>query len=294
MLRNMTIVVAALLIAVAPTARAQSSRPQFEVASIKPTDPGNHRVAIVGQPGGRLIVTGARLNALISFAYAVRDFQILGGPNWMTTDRWDIDARAEEGTVGPPVGPPDPNRPNPLGIRMQSLLEDRFLLKMRHDTREMPVFELTVAKGGPRVKLSVDQSPFKPPEPGTAAPPPTQPGAPMPRGGMSIMLGGGELHATAVPVSNLAGALSQIVGRTVIDKTDLKGLYDIELKWTPDVGQAVGPPGALPPGVLPPPIDPTGPSLITALQEQLGLKLESARGPVEVLIVDSVSRPTEN
>jgi uncharacterized protein (TIGR03435 family) len=89
---------------------------------------------------------------------------------------------------------------------------------------------------------------------------------------MSIMLGGGELQATAVPLSNFAGALSQILGRTVIDKTDLKGLYDFKLKWTPDVGQKVGPPGPLPLGVELPPVDPSGPSLVTALQDKLGLK----------------------
>jgi uncharacterized protein (TIGR03435 family) len=147
-----------------------TQKPSFEVASIKPSDPGNTRFAIVGQPGGRLIVTGASLKGLIALAYAVRDFQISGGPNWITTDRWDIEARAEEGTVPPPSGPPDPNRPNPLALRLQVLLQDRFQLKLHRETREMPVFEMTVAKGGPKVKLSDDQSPFKPPEPGTPAP----------------------------------------------------------------------------------------------------------------------------
>jgi bla regulator protein blaR1 len=271
-----------------------TQKPSFEVASIKSSDPGNNRFAIVGQPGGRLIVTGASLKGLIAFAYAVRDFQISGGPNWITTDRWDIEARAEESTVPPPTGPPDPNRPNPLAIRLQLLLEDRFQLKVHRETREMPVFELTVAKGGPKVKLSDDQSPFKPPEPGTPAPPPPRPGDPMPRGGMSIMLVGGELQATAVPLSNFVGALSQILGRTVIDKTDLKGLYDFKLKWTPDVGQQVGPPGPVPPGVELPPVDPSGPSLVTALQDELGLKSESTKGPVEVIVIDSVEKPSEN
>jgi uncharacterized protein (TIGR03435 family) len=116
----------------------------------------------------------------------------------------------------------------------------------------------------------------------------------MPRGNISLMIGGGELHAAAIPFANFAATLSQILGRTVVDKTDLKGLYDFDLKWTPDVGQTVGPAGTLPPGVELPPIDPSGPSLVTGLQEQLGLKLESTKGPVQVLVIDGVQRPSEN
>jgi uncharacterized protein (TIGR03435 family) len=109
-----------------------------------------------------------------------------------------------------------------------------------------------------------------------------------------MMIGGGELHAAAVPFANFVATLSQILGRTVIDKTDAMGLYDFDLKWTPELGQNIGAPGPLPPGVPPPSTDPSGPSLVTALQEQLGLKLESSRGPVEVLVIDSVQKPSEN
>jgi uncharacterized protein (TIGR03435 family) len=159
------------------------------------------------------------------------------------------------------------------------------------ETRDLTIFELTVAKGGVKAKLSDDQGPILPPAPGT---PPPRPGGSMPRGNISLMIGGGELHAASIPFANFVATLSQILGRTVVDKTDLKGLYDFDLKWTPDVGQAVGPAGALPPGVELPPIYPSGPSLVTALQEQLGLRLESAKGPVQVLVIDSVQRPSEN
>jgi uncharacterized protein (TIGR03435 family) len=111
---------------------------------------------------------------------------------------------------------------------------------------------------------------------------------------MSMMLGGGELEARAMPVTTLANSLAQIVGRTVIDKTELQGLYDFKLKWTPEVGQTIAPPGPPPPGVVPPPVDPSGPSLVTALQDQLGLKLDSTKGPVQVLVIDAVQKPTEN
>jgi uncharacterized protein (TIGR03435 family) len=285
------------IVAAVSFASALQSSPQrsaFEVASIKPSDPANSRFVIGIQPGGRLVVNGATLQALIAYAYAVRNFQIIGGPNWMTTDRWDIEARAEEGTVAPLTGPPDPNRPSPVGIRLQSLLEDRFNLKLHRDTRELPIFELSQAKGGSKLKLSDDQTPLKPPEPGPGPRAP-QAGAPMPRGSMSMMIGGGELEARAMAVTNLASSLAQIVGRTVIDKTELTGLYDFKLKWTPEVGQTiVGPAGPPPPGVLLPPVDPSGPSLVTALQDQLGLKLDSTKGPVQVLVIEAVQKPTEN
>ena len=108
------------------------------------------------------------------------------------------------------------------------------------------------------------------------------------------MIGGGELHEAAVPFANFVATLSQMRGRTDIDKTDAKGLYDFDLKWTPELGQNIGAPGPIPQGVPPPSIDPSGPSLVTALQEQLGLRLESAKGPVEVLVIDGVQRPSEN
>jgi uncharacterized protein (TIGR03435 family) len=268
-------------------------RPSFEIASVKLNTSGDNRVSIMNQPGGRLVATGMPLRFLMTFAYRVRDFQILGGPNWMTSDRWDVQARAEEGSIPPPSGPPDPSVPDPIALRLQSLLEDRFQLKFHRETKELPVYELTVAKGGPKLKPSEDQSPFRPPERGAAPPPPLQRGAPIPRGNMRM--GRGNLEAAGVSFSSFVMALSQQLGRTVIDKTDLKPLlYDIKLQWTPDVGQGGGPLGPPPGAAEPPPPDPSGPSIFTAVQEQLGLKLESTKGPVEVIVIDSVQKPTEN
>jgi uncharacterized protein (TIGR03435 family) len=105
-------------------------------------------------------------------------------------------------------------------------------------------------------------------------------------------MGRGDLEANGVLVANLVAALSQQLGRTVIDKTDLKGFYDIKLQWTPELGQ--GPLGPGGPEPKEPPADASGPSIFTAIQEQLGLRLESAKGPVEVLVIDSVQKPTEN
>ena len=112
----------------------------------------------------------------------------------------------------------------------------------------------------------------------------------MPRGGMRM--GRGDLEASGVPFSTFVVVLSNQLGRPVIDKTDLKGLYDFKLQWTPELGQGPLLPGA--PEAPPPPADASGPSIFTAVQEQLGLRLESAKDPVEVLVIDSVQKPTEN
>jgi uncharacterized protein (TIGR03435 family) len=231
----------------------------------------------------------------MTFAYRVRDFQIIGGPSWTTSDRWNIEARAEEGSVPPRTGVRDPTAPDPIALQVQSLLEDRFQLKLHRETRELPAYELVIAKGGSKVKLSEDQSPIKPSEPGEPPKPPQviRPGAPMPRGSMWMNTGG--LEANGVEFSSFVQMLSQQVGRTIIDKTGLKGLVDLKLQWTPEMGQRSTPFGPVPAGAEPPPAsDPSGPSIFTAIQEQLGLKLESTKGPVEVLIIDSVEKPTEN
>jgi uncharacterized protein (TIGR03435 family) len=262
--------------------QAPSSKPSFEVASVKPSTAGDNRVAMRIQPGGRFIVTNATLKMIIVSAYNVRDYQISGGPGWITTDRWNIEGKAEEGSIPARTGPPDPTVPDPLMLMTQSLLEDRFQLKMHRETREAPIYELVLAKAGSKMKLSANQ------EPVATTPDAPQRGGPPP--GMMRLNPGGNLEGNGVAISLLARMLSEqpITGRPVIDKTGLKGLYDFMLEWTPE---------AVMPGLPAPPspsADTSGPSLFTALQEQLGLKLESAKGPTEFLVIDSVGRPAEN
>ena len=293
----LVVVLGAAVIAIPVFSQAPGvSKPSFEVASVKHNTSGDNPVSIMNQPGGRFVATGIPLKFLMTFAYRVRDFQISGGPDWITSDRWDIEGRAEEGSIPRPTGPPDPNVPDPMSILVQSLLEDRFQLKFHRETKEFPVYELSIAKGGPKIKLSEDQTPFRPPERGAPTPPLPQRGGPMPR--YSMRMGRGDLEAVALPLSSFIQTLSQQLGRRVMDKTDLKGLYDIKLQWTPDAGQGGGPFGPFGPGPggpePPPPADPSGPSIFTALQEQLGLRLESTKGPVDVLVIDSVGRPSEN
>src|SRR5262249_7606536 len=119
-------------------------RPSFEVASIKPNTSGENRVSILGSPGGLFRATGVPFRMLITSAYRIRDFQLSGGPGWVGSDRWDIEARAPEGAM-PPAFVPDPTRPDPMSLMLQSLLEDRFQLKIHREAKELPVYELTVA-----------------------------------------------------------------------------------------------------------------------------------------------------
>ena len=263
-------------IALIPIGWAQTPRPSFEVASIKPNTSNDERVIFLMPPGGRIVATNLTLKNLMAAAYRLPESRILGGPNWLTTDRWNVDAKAEE-TIATPAVPLDPTVTPALMLMAQSLIEERFGLKFHHETRELPVYELFVAKDGPKMKLAEDQSP-------TVSATPRQQG--VPRGFQ--MMGIGKIEGNAVPFRNFIAGLSQQLGRTVIDKTGLAGLYDIKLQWTPELAQGAG-------GNSDAPSDEsTRPSIFTALQEQLGLRLESAKGPVEVMVIDSVQKPTGN
>lgn len=250
----------------------------FDVASIKPNASNDHRIMIRFAPGG-FSATGMTVRMLIGQAYGIRDFQIQNAPAWIASDRFDINAKAE--------GLPERVPRELMQTLLQNLLAERFGFKAHFEDKEGQVYNLVVAKGGPKLKVS--EAPAGGPGPGG-------PGGPQ-RG--MIRMGRGQFSATGGNMANLTQMLAQTVGRPVLDKTELKDNYDIELNWTPEPGQGMGGPfGAggppLPPGVTLPPVDPNGPTLFTALQEQLGLKLDSAKGNVQMLMVDSVSKPTEN
>jgi uncharacterized protein (TIGR03435 family) len=202
---------------------------------------------------------------------------ILGGPSWINTERYMINAKAE-GT---------PSQPMMRGPMLQALLEDRFQLKIRREIREVPVYVLTVAKGGPKLKASKEGScPTPGPPAGVSCP-------------GSVWIARKGLNMTVdqqETLDGLARMLIQRLGRPVIDKTGIKGMFDFHLEFAPD--ETTG--GTLPGGgdragaPADTPADPSGPSIFTAVQEQLGLKLDSARGPGEVLVIDRVERPSEN
>lgn len=243
------------------------TKPSFEVASVKPSV--SRDAYLDGTPGGRFIATAVPLRLLITQAYRVRDAQIIGGPSWMNTDPWDVEGKpkAEEVAAPPPTGVRDPMQPSHGSLMLQSLLEDRFQFKFHWETRELPVYELTVAKGGPKIKAS----------------------AGVPSGRPRLRTGRGSFEAYEILMAHFIYSLATQLDRIVVDKTNLNGLYDINLKWTDARLRAGNPPTGAEPA---PPQD--QPSIFTAIQEQLGLKLESARAPIEVLVVDSVHKPTEN
>ena len=320
MKQSSLVLVAAAALAAVPLHSQSSQRPSFEVVSIKPSPPlGSGAIRIGGGVAGdRFTLGGVTLRMLLQIAFSRPEnnplsgqLQIVGGPSWMESDRYDITAKADcsGGTFSRQQVPP----------MMQSLLEDRFQLKAHMETRELPVYDLVVMKDGPKIKRSADQTTpsFAATQPGPCeaaqGPPPApptlpaggfRPDTPMPRGTTMIMMSnnGMTLRASATPFANLVRMLQQQLGRAIVDKTGLTGLYDFELTFTPDglqspFGRGVPLPPPPPPDGGPvsapaTPADPV-PSIFTSVQ-QLGLKLESTKAPIEVLVIDSVQKPTEN
>lgn len=259
----------AFLIASVTQAQAPSVvRPRFEVASVKPNR-ANSPVSLGagnGQAGGRDVT----LKMLIGLAWRLQEFQISGGPSWVGSDRFDVEGKTETPGADPDL----------LRLMLQSLLEDRFRLEVHHATKDAPVYALVVGRNGPKIKSCRDQSP--------AIDGPAPPGGGPNHG--AIRVSSGALAGNAVTLSLFARMLSQRLDRTVIDKTNLTGRFDIKLHWAPDAGEVPYDPG----GNRLPPADPSGPSVFAAIQEQLGLKLESARAALDVLIVDQAEKPSEN
>jgi uncharacterized protein (TIGR03435 family) len=235
------------------------------------------------------MVTNYPLRGLIQFAYQLQGFQVDGGPGWISSDRFDIVAKAEgDPPPVPPGGPPDE-----MMLMLRTLLAERFKLAMHKETRELPVYALVIARAdgklGPRLhQSSTDCQSLLTPRPG--GPPPVAP-APGARPLCGLRGGPASLTAGGFPLSQLASALSQRLQRVVVDRTGLTGNFDFDLTFAPDqIPKELQGPDA-PPS---PPIDPNAPSIFTALQEQLGLKLDSQKGPVEVSVIDRVERPTED
>jgi uncharacterized protein (TIGR03435 family) len=272
---NMPRFFAVLLLLNPVTAFCQSAEqpPGFEVVSIKPNKSGEFRSMMRGYPGGRFTATNVTLKTLIDWAYQVRDFQVSGEPGWAATEKFDVAAKAD--------GNPrfDFLKPE-LETMFQRVLEDRYKLSVHRSTKELPVDSLVVAKNGAKIH-AVDEGNC--PE----VPPPNNPCRYLRPNRFA------HLSAEKAPMSALAFTLTAFIGKTVIDKTDLKGSFTYMLDWS----KYLQPP-QMPPGVAPPPkaFDPMSmePAIATALEEQLGLKLESGKGPVETLVIDHVERPSEN
>ncbi len=250
----------------------------FEVATVKPSD-GNSGATNYGIAEGRFRAESATVAELIKLAYDVRaDDQLQKGPDWTNSERFDINAKLADAEAVALQKLAPAERFDQYRLMVQSLLADRFKLKVSTREKVLPVFAMVVAKDGP--KLTATESGKQ---------------------HMPWLWGGsrGELHGASVSMSFFAGWLSgnaDAGGRVVVDETGLKGNYDFTLNWTP-MGSASGASAesnANAQGAAGHGPDATGPSLLTALTEQLGLRLEPRKAPVEVLVIDHVERPSEN
>ena len=245
---------------VPPKPMAADADPTFEVATVKPSDPNRQGRAITVR--GRTFATfNTSLNALLSFAYGVHPRQIVGAPDWADSALYDIEAR--------PAGEGQPNDRQWRSM-LQKLLADRFKLSFKREKREMPAYVIVVAAGGPKLARSGGD----------------------PNGLPGLFFKGlGVLPAINATIGDFAGLLQSVVlDRPVVDQTGLTGRWDFTLQWTPDEtqfggrgGQAQAQAGANAP-----------PGLFTAMQEQLGLKIDSTRAPVDALVIDRVEKPSEN
>jgi uncharacterized protein (TIGR03435 family) len=293
----------AAVLALAAIQPADAQAPGFEVASVKPSNP-NPSGPLGAIPSilpalNRVTAQNVTLRMLVMTAYQKRPFQVVGGPEWINSDKFDINARAGEGTF----------TTDQLLERLQTLLADRFALKVHTETRDVPTYALVLARGdgrlGPKLKASADDCPdlkvqqqqqlealargglqglaAMMPKPGESRPCSFAPVPQQTPGAFGIRASGQSL-------ATLTLLLTQLAGRPVVDRTGLTGAYDFELvidlqtllRLTAELGMSL----AVPPNL------PEGPSLMTLLQEDLGLKLDSQRGPGEVLVIDSAERPT--
>ena len=291
---------ALLLAAVAPLAAAArnpnaassqaAAAPAFDVVSIKENKSGEAGQGMRRQ-AGRVVATNFPVRPLIIFAFGLQPQQLAGGADWLDSARYDINAQfsgeipiTEPGTVGP------------IQLMLQRMLSERFNLVVHRETRELPIYALVLARSdgrlGPKITTAATDceavmNDMLKSARGTGTPP----AAPQlldgrPACGMRFSPDG-RLEAGGTSMAALARNMSGGVGRIVVDRTGLKGGFDFELEFAPNT---VPPPG----GALPAAPDSNRPSMFTALEEQLGLKLQPDRGPVEVLVIDRVERPTEN
>jgi uncharacterized protein (TIGR03435 family) len=259
-------------------AQTDQKTPAFEVASVKPNTSGDTNGMLRPLPGGRMTAANMPVRQLITFAYQVAGFQLIGGPAWLA-DRYDVVAKMDG---NPDISfVPGVNRPNPMQVALQRLLEDRFKLKVRRETREMDIYALVMAKpgGGPGPNLkrttqdcaalaAAAQRKQPPPPPGSNAP-------------FCGFQGEAVASASAACRRWPSRRRSRVRQGMVVDRTGLTGGWDFEVTFAPPHGR--GGPDA---------VDPNLPDFFTAIQEQLGLKLESTKGPVDVLVIDHVEKPT--
>jgi bla regulator protein blaR1 len=262
MTKTLRTVAAVLILELAVTAarvEAQTStqKASFEAAVIKPnTSVGN---GIGGNTGPELFMyTNITLRLFIQNIYGLKDYQLIGAPNWVNVDKWDITARTDGATSF-----------LQKAEMAKTLLAERFALKFHRETRDLPVYSLTATKDGPKLQLAKnDDTP------------------------QNFRVDAGVINGHKVSFTSLVNFLSLQLNLPVVDKVGVNGVYDLKLEWTPTPNE--GNFAVRNDANEPPTIDLSGPTIFTAIQEQLGLRLESGKGPVEVFVIDSVSKPSEN
>src|SRR5215471_2186503 len=244
-----------LLAAVATAVLGQSATPTFEVASIKPHPADlSEGTTLIPAPGGRLTILNAPLRVLLLLAYRIQKSQLFGGPDWMSSVPFDVTAKAAEDSTTEQMWP-----------MLQTLLNDRFKIRSHPETRELPVYALV------RARMNSSLGPgLKPSESDCT------------KGQCDFQLRLGSFHVRGFPMSALTNTLSQYSGRLVIDRTEITGPQNVDLTWAAET-VSVNQPNS--------PAEANAPSLFTAVQEQLGLKLESTKARVEVLVIDHAEKP---
>jgi uncharacterized protein (TIGR03435 family) len=245
----------------------------FAVASIRPSAPGQTGIRIGYLPGGGLRTNNTSLRQLINYAYDLQSFQLSGGPSWLDSERYEVTAKPDQ-----PEGPEDLSKitdaerktlDERIRERLRNLLAERFQLVLRTQAKEMPVYALVVAKGGPKLQPAAGPGP-------------------------SLSSNRGMITGQGTTIPMLIRILSARLGRIVVDQTGLTDKYDFTLEWSPDpIPQGPGGSAGKPEETLPA-ADPAGPSLATALQQQLGLKLEATKGSVEVYVVERAEKASAN
>jgi uncharacterized protein (TIGR03435 family) len=272
----------------------ETDRPRFDVASIK-QNVSNDGIVQIQRTGTRYTARGVTLALLIRNAFDVQESQVIGAPAWADADRFDIVATMPDQASAPPVASGALSR---QALMVQALLEERFRLTTHKEQRDLAVYALVPARkdgqlGPALVRSTVDCTALLAAPRGRGAAPGAPPaGQPAP---CSTSVSPGAIIARGQTMAQLATTLSRLtntgssLGRMIVDRTGLDGYFDVELRFTPDRMPNFGP-GGPPPGM--PAIDPNAASIYAAIQEQLGLKLESQRAPIDVLVIDRVEQPT--
>jgi uncharacterized protein (TIGR03435 family) len=231
----------------------------FDVASVRPQASNDARFFIRPPARGQFTADGAVAKLLVMLAYDVQDTQIVGGPAWFASEKWNIEAKSDN----------DQHTVEETRLMLAHLLEERFALRLHRSTAQLPVYVLTVGKGGPKFKASE-------------------------RPVTNLQIGPNSISMQAGTIARLTGVLATALGRPVLDHTDLAGVYDLSVQWDDAPVREGGLPGIADSKVAGAPSGSERGSIFTAVPDQLGLRLEAQRSAVEVLVIDHVERPSEN